>query len=101
MSFNNDQTTFVPVELPNGKTIKIEVSQTGREDVAFDIMPFEQVTETLEGIIEALKVTLDKVQPDKATVKFGVEIAVESGSLSALLMKGSGKGNLEITIGWG
>lgn len=101
MSHPQDQTQFIPVELANGKTIKIEVSQTGREDVGFKAYSFKQVAETLEGIVEALKGTLDKVKPDKATVKFGVEMAVESGSLTAMIVKGSGKGNLEITLGWG
>lgn len=101
MTYEQDQTEFVPVELANGTTIKIEVSKTGREDVGLNILPFKQVTETLEGIVETLKDTLDKVKPDKATVKFGVEMAVESGSLTAMIVKGTGKGNLEITLGWG
>lgn len=101
MTYENDSTEFIPVKLPNGKTIKVEVAQTGREDVTFDILPFEQVTNALEGIVEAIAETLDKVKPDKAAVKFGVEVAFESGGLTAMIVKGSGKGNLEITLEWG
>ncbi len=53
----------IPVKLPNGKEIKVEVTQTGREDVAFDIKPFTEVTDALEGIIEALASPIQKVQP--------------------------------------
>jgi Trypsin-co-occurring domain 1 len=41
------------------------------------------------------------VQPDKISVKVGIEVAVESGQLTALIVKGSGKANLEITMEWG
>lgn len=100
MTYENDRTEFIPVELPNNKIIKVEVARRGREDVAFDVLPFEQVTNALEGIVEAIAGTLDKMKPDKATVKFGVEVAFESGGLTAMIVKGSGKGNLEITLEW-
>lgn len=96
-----DQFESIPVKLASGTTIKIEVSQTGRQDVAAISLPFKQVTEALQGIVEELKETLDKVKPDKASVKFGIEMAVESGSLTAMIVKGTGKGNLEITLEWG
>jgi hypothetical protein len=64
-------------------------------------LPFKQVTEALREIVAELKETLDKVKPDKASVKFGVEIAAQPGDLTALIVKGSGKGNLEITLEWG
>lgn len=101
MSYEHTQTEFIPVKLVNGTTIKFEVSQTGRKDVGFESLSFKQVTKTLEGVVKTLKDTLDKVKPEKASVKFGVEMAVESGSLTAMVMKGTGKGNLEITLEWG
>jgi Trypsin-co-occurring domain 1 len=33
-------------------------------------------------------------------VKIGFEVAVESGQLTALIVKGSGKANLEISMEW-
>ena len=59
------------------------------------------MTEVLQEIVGELKETLDKVKPDKAAVKFGVEMAVEAGALTAMIVKGTGKGNLEITLEWG
>jgi hypothetical protein len=104
VSYDHDQTTSVPVKLANGTTIKFQVTQpeTGRRDVAdIDALSFNQVTKALQEIVGNLKETLDRVKPDKASVKFGVEMAVEAGNLTALIVKGSGKGNLEITLEWG
>jgi hypothetical protein len=43
---------------------------------------------------------LKKARPKKATVKFGMEMAIEAGQLTAVIVKGSGKANLEITLEW-
>lgn len=98
----NDEvrTQNIPMELPNGMSVKFEVVQTGREDVAFKSFSFNQVSEALEGVCDAIKGTLEKVKPTKATVKFGIEMAVESGELTAVIVKGSSKGNLEVTLEW-
>ncbi len=95
-----DRTEAIPVALPNGTIIKVEVAQTGQEDVAFHTFAFRQVTDALEGIVGAIGETLQKAQPHKAVVKFGMEVTVAAGQLTALIAKGSGKGNLEITLEW-
>lgn len=100
MVFTEDQTDKIPVQLPNGKKVLVEVAQVGPEEVAFDAQPFTEVTEALEGIVEALAIPLQKTMPDKASVKFGLELAVEAGQLTAAIVKGSGKANLEITLEW-
>lgn len=94
------RTERISVQLPNETTVKVEVVQTGREDVAFGPQSFREVTNILEGIAEAISSTIQKVKPHKATVKFGLEMALESGQLTAVIVKGSGKGNLEITLEW-
>ncbi len=43
---------------------------------------------------------VQEAKPDKASIKFGLEVTLESGKLTTLLVKGSGKGNLEITLEW-
>ncbi|GAB6907531.1 conserved hypothetical protein [Desulfosarcina cetonica] len=98
------KTEPVPVKLANGTTIKIEVTPQegpGREDVAgLNDLSFKDFSETLKDIVSELKGALDKAKPDKATVKFGVEMAVESGALTTMIVKGAGKGILEITLEW-
>ena len=100
MSYENELTEFIPVKLDDGTTVKIEVTQMGREDVAATELPFKQVTKALEGIVQAIAGTLEKVKPDKASVKFGMEVGVEAGALTAMIVKGTGKGNLEIALEW-
>jgi hypothetical protein len=41
-------TEKVPVELPNGAVINIEVLESGRMDVAFDTFPFNDIATALE-----------------------------------------------------
>lgn len=38
--------------------------------------------------------------PSKARVKFGIDIAVGPGQLTALLVKGGGNATLEVTLEW-
>ena len=49
------------------------------------------------GGVAALK----KAKPKKASVEFGLEIAVEAGKLTALLMESSGTATLKIALEWG
>lgn len=58
------------------------------------------MAEAIEGIVQIIAVPIQKVRPKKATVKFGLELALEAGRLIAIIVKGSGKANLEITLEW-
>ena len=90
----------ISVGLPNGATIKFETSDVGREEVSFKNFSFQEIDDALLGITDAIKNTIQKAKPQKASVKFGVEIGVESGSLTAVIVKGASKANLEITLEW-
>ena len=100
MTFADSRSDTVPVQLPNGAVVKFEVTQTGREDVSFDPKQFQPVADAIEGVIEMIATPIQKVKPKKASVKFGMELAIESGQLTAIIVKGSGKANLEITLEW-
>ncbi|HEY9626728.1 MAG TPA: CU044_2847 family protein [Coleofasciculaceae cyanobacterium] len=100
MTFADSRSDTIPVQLPNGAIVKFEVTQTGREDVSFDPKQFQPVAEAIEGVVEMIAAPIRKVKPKKATVKFGMELAIESGQLTAVIVKGSGKANLEITLEW-
>lgn len=89
------------MELANGHIVQVDVASTGRSDVSgFDRQAFKEVTDTLGGIVEEISATIHKAMPTKATVKFGIDVGVESGQLTAAIVKGSGKANLEITLEW-
>ena len=100
MTFAESRSDTIPVQLPNGAVVKVEVSSTGREDVGFDVKQFQPVADAIEGVVQMIAAPIQKVKPKKATVKFGMELALESGQLTAVIVKGSGKGNLEITLEW-
>ena len=100
MNFADSRSDTVPVQLPNGAIVKVEVTKTGREDVGFDVKQFEPVAEAIEGVVQMIATPIQKVRPKKASVKFGIELAIESGQLTAVIVKGSGKANLEITLEW-
>lgn len=91
----------IPVRLANDKVIYVESTiVSSEEDVAFEVLEFENITDTIEGIAASLTSCLQKIKPQKASVEFGLELAVESGKLTSLLVKGTGKANLKITLEW-
>ncbi|MEL7355478.1 MAG: CU044_2847 family protein [Cyanobacteria bacterium J06560_6] len=94
------ETKKIPVTLLDGTIIQFEVSQSGRQNVSFKSLAFDDVAKAIEGISESIHQSIVKVRPQKATVKFGIEVSVEAGKLAAAVVKGSGKANLEITLEW-
>jgi Trypsin-co-occurring domain 1 len=96
------RTTIVPVLLPNGKEIRVEATLLpGEEEVSFKALPVAEIFDAVEGIGQAVVTTLQKVKPRKATVELGLEVGLESGHLTALLVKGTGTANLKLTLEWG
>lgn len=96
------RTEIIKAELANGTIVHIQATALGgEEEVAFTLPSFKGVTDAIEGIAESVVTTLQKAKPKKASVEFGLEVALESGQLTALLVKGSGTSNLKITLEWG
>lgn len=102
-----DSTTeIIQVQLSDGTIINVEATPIGEQDVASPAnRAFREITDSIKSITTELAETLKEinqsVQPDKISIKLGLEIAVESGQLTALIVKGAGKANLEITMEWG
>ncbi len=94
-------TRTVPVTLPNGQLVQVEVTVPETlEAVAFQAKSFDGVIGAIEGIAMAVQQALAKVKPKKATVELGLEVGVEAGQLTALLVKGTGKANLKVSLTW-
>jgi hypothetical protein len=96
-------TEIATVQLPNDKQVQFEATPIGgKENVSAHgvVLPFDEVTNAIEGMVEAIKDTLSRAKPEKASVKFGVKVGLESGKLTALIVKGSSEANLEITLEW-
>ncbi|MGH3040162.1 MAG: CU044_2847 family protein, partial [Gaiellaceae bacterium] len=56
--------------------------------------------EAIEAITETVLDALRKAKPDKAVVELGLDLALESGALTALIVKGKGSAALTITLEW-
>lgn len=95
------QTAIVPFVLSDGSIVNIETTIRGEQQVSAETGSFAQVTETIRAVAMEMVSVIEAAKPDKLAIKFGVEVAVESGKLTSLVVKGSGKANLEITLEWG
>lgn len=94
---------IISAKMNDGTIVKFETATTnGEADVAEfrGIASFEDVTRTIESITTSVMETLKKAAPDKSSIEFGIELAMESGKLTALVVKGSATANLKITLEW-
>lgn len=101
---SNNQDKIISMAVDDDSFVKVRATVLGGEqDVAniTELIQFKEVTNIIEKIAESTTATFNKVKPDKASVEFGIEIAIEAGVATALIVKGSGTGNLKITLEWG
>lgn len=95
---------IVKANLSDGSSFAVEVTPIGTTAIEQRVSnvphSFEDMLQSLEALSKAVYQAVKAVAPKKATVEFGVEIAAESGKLTALLVKGEGKANLKITLEW-
>ncbi|AFY43072.1 CU044_2847 family protein [Nostoc sp. PCC 7107] len=94
------QSKIITVELADGTNIKVEATVIGDRKSNIQVRHFSEVTEPLAALVKEIAEVLNKVKPDKASVKFGIDIGIESGKLIPVLVKGHDIGNLEITLEW-
>jgi hypothetical protein len=98
----------------NSRAVRVTLAQTGQQVLVETVVvgeqraaalpkefSFDSIGTTIESLAKELQQTFDRVKPDKSSVKFGIEVAIEAGQLTALIVKGSGKANLEVTLEWG
>lgn len=100
---NTRRDEVVSLKINGDSVIKVRASVLGGEqDVAnvAKFIQFKEVTDMIEKIADSTIETIKKVKPDKASIEFGIEVAIESGVATALLVKGSGTGNFKITLEW-
>lgn len=77
------------------------LAEEQRRIAAVEIPSLGGVLDGVEGMAGAIWTVLQKVGPQKASVEFGVEVGLESGQVTGLFVKGTGKANLKITLEWG
>jgi Trypsin-co-occurring domain 1 len=99
----------IPTILPNGSTLRIEVSHLDQSLAAsdteapvadFSTLRFSTITPAIEGLAGEMVLLLQRIGPSSAAIEFGIEMGVESGQLTAILVKGTGKANLKVMLHW-
>jgi hypothetical protein len=91
---------LISARLSDGTLVKIEGTPIGEQQVASTDLSFEKAVSLIESIATDLKKPLQRLAPQKATVKFGLELGLESGGLTAIIVKGTTTANLEISLEW-
>ena len=94
------KTELIPVDLGDGVIAQVEVIETGREKVGAGTLPFNSVAKAITKISQVVSAPIQAVKPTKATVKYGLAIGIEQGSLVAAIVRGTGTANLEVTLEW-
>ncbi len=94
------QSRIISVELTDGTVVKVEANSVGTSKIGLQTRPFSEATTAIESLTKEIAETIQKVKPDQATVKFGIEIGIDAGKLTAVLAKGTSAANLEIILQW-
>lgn len=99
---NGSPSGLVRADLGNDRVVAVEVVNIDPEAPVGirDLLSFEGVTQSIEAIADSVTAGLERVQPDRAAVEFGVDVGVEAGGLTALLVKGTGTATLKVTLEW-
>ena len=95
------QRKIITVELNDGTHVRVEATLIGERKLTFQTRPFSEITSVIESLTKEIAETIQKVNPDKAKVRFGLDVGIESGKLTPLLVKDASTGNIEITLEWG
>jgi hypothetical protein len=97
----DDESEVVPVRLPNGVVVGVEVAEGGAGNVsALDQLDFRQVEDVIEGLAQVVTRALRKSRPHRATAELGLNLKVESGNLTGILVKAGGSASLKISLTW-
>ncbi|GEL94020.1 CU044_2847 family protein [Cellulomonas composti] len=96
----------VTAELEAGAPpVKIEVVARGgdrEQDVSAlgDVLAFSDLTESVGRVARAMTDALRRARPDEAEVTFGLDVAVEAGRLTSLVVKGGATATFQVRLLW-
>ncbi len=98
---NDEKMEYREIFLDDNRSFYVKAKMINfTEEVSFKEYYFDHVVSIIEGIGDKITTSLKKIQPDKASVTFGFEFGVTTKGITALLVEGSGKASLEITLEW-
>ncbi|MEA5570291.1 CU044_2847 family protein [Calothrix sp. UHCC 0171] len=94
------QNKVVSVELADGTVVKVEATLISDRKIGLETRPFSEATLAIKSLAQEIAETVQTIKPNKAKVRFGIEIGVDAGKLTAVLAKGVSTANIEITLEW-
>jgi hypothetical protein len=93
----------VKAKLAGNQVIRIEARPVGSAEVDIkvgQILSFDGLVKSIEEVSNGLATALQKAKPDRAAIEFGIDVGVEAGALTALIVKGTGTATLKVTLEW-
>lgn len=99
----NRKSKIITVKMDEQSEVKLQISSFyGEEDVGIfeKVLHFSQVVETIKNMAKISLQALQDVKPDKAIIEFGIGFESKSGTISAMVVDGSGCANIKITLEW-
>lgn len=99
MNVEDSGTEFVPVSLPDGRTLQVEIdARGGEEEVAGRTLSMPALLDDVRELCRAVGNAVGPTVVSKTTVTFGVSFSIESGKIFAVLAKGKIQSNLTISM---
>ena len=96
----SDSTRLLTIRGEAGSVFLLETSADGEEDISVTSFTFDKLPQVLNDIARPVLSALKKIKPTEASIEFGLEFVAESGSLVAVVVKGSAKANIKVTMAW-
>ena len=97
----DDETEIVEATLPNGVIVGVEVAgDRGGNVGALDQLDFKQIEGAVDGLSQVVIGALRKSRPHRATAELGLNLKVEAGHLTAVLVKAGGNAALKVSLTW-
>ncbi|GAA4463894.1 CU044_2847 family protein [Phytohabitans houttuyneae] len=97
-------TRIVPIELPDGSTIRAEVTTpSAGGDAGSRRLSLEDVRGDIVRISQFMSETLKNALPDpprRYGVEFGLKLAVETSGLTSILAKATGEASVLVRLEW-
>jgi len=93
----------IEAQLSDGSIIHIQATPLGGAERIADLGPisFTEVTDTVKHLSGAMLAILKEIKPRSGSLEFGVQVGVQSGKLTTLIVQGTATANLKITLNWG
>lgn len=98
-----NQTDIIPISFEDGTILQIQATMLGGfEQVGTKEggMSFDNVTKSIRNIAREIAKVIKDIQPNKAAVSMGFDVATSEGQLTALLVKGTASASLTVTLEW-